>query len=379
MNPTRKKIVVVVFSSLLLSSLVGFVVVRHILDNMIILEESDGWWVGNPEDFGFDLTNLQYAYDWANRRDYLRSVLIVRHGILVAEWYFNDGARDRAFHIHSSSKSVLSAIFGIAHEMGYIPDLDKKMMDYFPEYEYLNLDPWKYNITIRHLLQMKGGLEFDDSGASWLEYASSSDWVKYALELPKSHDAGEDWDYSTPQTNLLSVILTKATGMSTKQFADLYLFGPLGITIAQWSQDPQGYYTGGHEMYFTPRDMAKFGLLYLNNGTLNEEEIVSKDWVLESIQNYEYGNRIEDIFQYIETSSAGYGYQWWTATFYDHFCYMARGCCGQVIYCIPDFDLVVVTTACGTVMDDPIVFDQIAYIDRFLINYIFPAINDFWN
>ena len=335
---------------------------------------SDGWWVGEPEDFGFDESKLQSAFNWANYQDYTRSILIIRNGVLVAEWYFNDGSRDNAFHIHSSSKSFMSALIGIAHEMGYIPNLDKKMMDFFPEYEYLDLEPWKYNITIRHLLQMKAGLQFDDSAAAWLDYAGSSDWVKYALELPKNHEPGEDWYYSTAQTNLLSVILTKTTGMSSKQFADRYLFGPLGIEIAQWSQDPQGYYTGGHEMYFTPRNMARFGLLYLNNGTIDEDEIVPKEWVLDSIQNYEYRNKIELIFNYLPVSTAGYGYQWWTFTFYGHFCYMTRGCCGQLIYCVPSLDLVVVTTAKGTVMDDPSVYDQIAYMDFLLIFKIYPSI-----
>ncbi|NHJ48303.1 MAG: serine hydrolase [Asgard group archaeon] len=343
-------------------------------DDGISLYESEGWWIGDPEDFGFDEARLQLAYNWASYQPYMRSVLIVRHGVLVAEWYYNDGGRYTAHHIHSSSKSFMSAIFGIAHEMGYIPDLDKKMMDYFPEYAYLNLPAWKYNITLRHLLQMKAGLEFDDSADAWRAYAGSSDWVKYALELPKSHDPGEDWDYATPQTNILSVILTKATGMSTKEFADLYLFEPLGITIDHWSQDPQGYYCGGHEMYFTPRDMARFGLLYLNNGTLDDVEIVSKDWVLESIENYEYGNIIEEIFSYIPKDTAGYGYQWWTATFSGHFCYMTRGCCGQVIYCVPSLDLIVVTTATGTVMDDPIVFHQIPNIDTFVVYNIFTSI-----
>ena len=305
-----KKIVISIFAIMivsLFSSCIFLVNFPQRNDDGLVF--SDGWWAGNSEDCGFDESKLQLAYNWANSQDYTRSILIVRNGVLVTEWYFNDGGRDIAYHIHSSSKSFMSALIGIAHEKGYIPNLDRKMMDYFPEYEYLNLEPWKYNITIRHLLQMKAGLQFDDSAEAWLEYAGSSNWVKYALELPKNHDPGDDWYYSTAQTNLLSVILTKATGMSSKQFADRYLFDPLGIEIAYWSQDPQGYYTGGHEMYFTPRDMARFGLLYLNNGTIDEQEIVPKEWVLDSIKNYEFQNKIELIFQYLPVSTAGYGYQ----------------------------------------------------------------------
>ena len=374
LNQKGKVFTVVIISVLILSSFAVNLTLYYLLDeNENSLEYSEGWWVGNPVDFGFDESKLEMAYNWADYQDYMRSVLIVRHGVLVAEWYFNDGARHNAFHIHSSSKSFMSALIGIAHELDYIPNLDQKMMAYFPEYEYLNLNSWKYDITIRHLLQMKAGLEFNDSAEAWNEYAGSPDWVKYALELPKGHDPGEDWSYSTAQTNLLSVILTKATGMSTKEFADSYLFGPLDIEIAHWTQDPQGYYTGGHEMYFTPRDMARFGLLYLNNGTLDNTEIVPKDWVLDSVENYEYGNRIESIFHNMPFSSAGYGYQWWTFTFSGHFCYMTRGCSGQMIYCIPSLDLVVVTTAIGNVQQ-PETYDQIMYLDNFMAFQICPAI-----
>jgi CubicO group peptidase (beta-lactamase class C family) len=250
----------------------------------------------------------------------------------------------------------MSAIIGLAIREGIITDLDKKMMDYFPEYEYLNLDPRKYNTTIRDLLQMKGGINFNDTHEDWIQYAHSPDWGKYALELPLVHDPGESWHYSTPQTNLLSIIFTKESGMSTKEFADTHLYEPLGIHPAYWGQDPQGYYKGGHEMYFTPRDLARFGLLYLNNGSIDGKQIVPKEWVLESTTDYAGVLVEEDIAMTEGVRSTfyrgtGYGYQWWTKEIDGYWSYSARGFGGQFVYCFPELEMVVVTTASGDVDD----------------------------
>jgi len=308
------------------------------------------WIEGNPEDYGFDTSKLEVTYTIADNMPFLRSVLVVRHGTLVIEWYFNDGAKNTAFHIHSASKSLMSALIGIAFREGILESLDQKMMDFFPEYNYLNLDPRKYNITLGDLLKMKAGFNFNDTDDEWLQYAGSSDWVKYALELPLLHGPGEDWHYGTPQSNLLSAILTKAAGMSIREFAEQYLFEPLNISIDHWHQDPQGYYTGGHEMYFVPRDMARFGLLYLNNGSFAGEQIIPKEWIQDSIQDYANG-RIDEAMGSTFYIDVGYGYQIWLQELYGYNTYSARGHGGQFIFCIPELDLVVVTTATGTVFD----------------------------
>ena len=335
--------------TIITSSLFTFQLIR-------IISADYEWLEGEPEDYGFKWNKIAATYLVAERMPFLRSVLILRYDTLLAEWYFNDGSRDEAFHIHSASKSFTSALVGIALREGFLTDLDTKMLDFFPDYITPDLDPRKHNITIRHLLQMKAGFNFNDSVDDWIAYSSSLDWVKHAIELPLVYNPGEGWHYCTPQTNLLAVIISKVSNMSTREFAETYLFNPLNISIARWHQDPQGYYTGGHEMYFTPRDLAQFGLLYLNNGSLLGDQIVPKSWVEESIRDYSNGEIENDVAMTGGVKSdfyenTGYGYQWWLKEMRGYTSFSARGLGGQFIFCFPELDMVVVTTATGSIFD----------------------------
>ncbi|MCE7737154.1 MAG: serine hydrolase [Candidatus Heimdallarchaeota archaeon] len=301
------------------------------------------WKTADPEKYGLAADRVTNQIE---ENPFLRSVLIVRYGKLIYESYFNDGAINSAFHIHSASKSFISALFGIAADQGLITDLDQKMMDFFPEYATEDLDPKKFDITLKHLLTMTAGLDFDESANDWGKYTFSPDRVKYAIELPLIHYPGEDWNYGTVQTHILSAIITKVTGMSTKEFAQMYLFEPLGITIDYWARDPKGIYTGGHEMYLSPRDMLRFGYLFLRNGTLNNQDIVSKNWVELSTS---------DQTDSTKTTNEDYGYLWWIQNFPGYYLnkpvhtYSARGLGGQNIYIVPELDTVIVTTASGNI------------------------------
>lgn len=308
------------------------------------------WPEADPEDYGFFVSHLESTYSIADHMPYLRSMIVIRHGILVIERYFNDGTKNGAFHIHSASKSFTSALIGIAFREGLLESLDQKLFDFFPEYSTSDLDPRKMNITLKHLLTMTAGFNFNDTGDEWLSYASAENWVKYAIELPLLHSPGEDWHYSTPQTNLLSAILTRVANMSTRDFAEKYLFKPLQISIRHWHQDPQGYYTGGHEMYFVPRDMARLDYLYLNNGSIDGVEIIPLEWVQESLQDYA-GGRVDEAMGSSFYQDVGYGYQWWLQKLSGYDTFSARGHGGQFIVCIPQLNMVVVTTATGTVFD----------------------------
>jgi CubicO group peptidase (beta-lactamase class C family) len=340
--------------SIAVISILGLVISSLIIYQSIRIRSAEfDWLEGEPEDYGFKWNKIAATYLVAERMPFLRSVLIVRDGTLLVEWYFNDGSRFSAEVIHSASKSFMSALIGIAFREGYLTDLDQKMLDYFPEYISPELDPRKHDITIRHLLQMKAGFNFNDSAEDWIAYSRSLDWVKYAIELPLTHNPGENWHYSTPQTNLLSAILTKASGMTSREFAEQFLFDPLEITIDDWLQDPQGYYTGGHEMYFTPRNLTQIGLLYVNNGSLNGQQIVPSEWVQESIQDYAVGLVEKDVAMTGGMESdfykgTGYGYQWWLKTIRGYKSFSARGLGGQLIFCFPELDMVVVTTASGS-------------------------------
>ncbi len=299
------------------------------------------WNVSTPEEYGLDAGMLANAYQEASKMPFLYSFLVIRDGTLIVEWYFNGADKNASYTVHSASKSFMSALIGIALRENYLSSLDQKLLDFFPEYITSNLDPRKFNITLKHLLTMKAGFRFYETADDWIPYWTSPDWVKYAIELPLMHNPGEDWHYSTPQTNLLSAILTKATNISTREFAEQYLFNPLQISIRHWHQDPQGYYTGGHEMFFTPRDMARFGYLYLNNGLIDGEQIIPAEWIEESLQDYSGGLH----------GSVGYGYKWWLEKIGNNHTFSARGLGGQYIVNFPELNMIVVTTASGSIFD----------------------------
>jgi CubicO group peptidase (beta-lactamase class C family) len=229
---------------------------------------------------------------------------------------------------------------GIALRENYLESLDQKMMDFFPEYVTSSMDPRKFDITLRHLLMMRAGFDWDDTEQQWNIYASSPDWVQYALALPLRDNPGEKFHYSTVQTNLLSAILTRASGMSTLELADRFLYQPLQISIGYWHQDPQGNYTGGHAMWYTPRDMARFGYLFLNKGLMDGKQIIPAKWVEESVQNYGYTH----LTWWPYLANSGYGYQWWTNTIDGFEVFYASGKGGQRILMVSDLNLIIVTT-----------------------------------
>ena len=189
---------------------------------------------------------------------------------------------------------------------------------------------------------MRSGLDrtiedYDNEFSNWI---NSSDWIEYAIEYPMTDTPGQKFSYITACSHLLSAILTKATGMSTLKFANRYLFSPLQITIRQWDRDPQGYYFGGSQMYFTPRDMAVFGYCYLHNGFIHNSQIVSKEWVEQSLADHVQSNR-----SWGALDNYGYGYQWWLGEIKGIDCFLALGYGGQFIIVFPDLQLIIVATS----------------------------------
>ncbi len=305
-----------------------------------IYREPYNWEISTPEEERLNPDTLAKAFEKAENLDFLYSLLIIKNGKLVAEKYYNGKTASDPHDVHSVSKSFTSALIGIAIDKRFISSVNKKIMDYFPEYRSLNIDQRIYSITIGHLLTMTGGFDWGESIDYWVEYMTSPDRIKYILELPLRHNPGEDWNYSSVQTDLLSIIVSRASGMTTYDFAEKYLFEPLDITIRGWIQYPGGWYSGGHKMFFAPRDMARFGYLYLNNGKINSERIIAPRWINDSIEPIPEYNSPDDFFN----KDKGYGYCWWLSTIQDHKVYSARGRGGQSIFVIPDSDLIVVTT-----------------------------------
>lgn len=280
-------------------------------------------------------TNFEPAREAATTLPRLNSLLISHHGELVVEDYFNDWQARRPANMKSASKSVISALIGIAIAEGYIESVDVPIADFFPEYLSLQSTPGKLSITIEDLLTMESGLE-TTSNRNYGKWVLSENWVEFALNQPLVAQPGETMLYSTGSTHLLSAILTKVTGIDSKKFAQQYLTSPLGFSMSYWSQDPQGIYFGGNNLEMTARQMLAFGELYLNQGRVGGNQIVPQQWVESSYQPHAESPRGQGRY---------YGYGWWLRDLAGLQVPVAWGYGGQLIFVVKELDLVVVATS----------------------------------
>jgi CubicO group peptidase (beta-lactamase class C family) len=280
-----------------------------------------------------DTAQLDSAFSHARDLPRIRSLIVQWKGDIVRERYFGGATAATRMNIKSASKSVMSALVGIAIQQGHIKSIDQTIAELLPA-ETRALDSAKRAITVADLLSMRAGLQstsFDGYGA----WVTSRNWVSYALRRPMVAERGGAMVYSTGNTHLLSAIITRATKMSTYQFAQRHLARPLGIDLRPWQTDPQGIYFGGNDMYLRPRDMLKIGTLYLNGGSWNGRQIISRAWVDSSLVP--------------RTTSPwngnGYGYGWWRRDAHGYTVSYAWGYAGQFIFVVPELQLVVATTS----------------------------------
>lgn len=265
----------------------------------------------------------------------LHSLLISHHGELVFEEYYNGTDSRRPANMKSASKSVISALVGIAIDKGYIDSVEARLADYFPELISQQNNADKQDITIENLLTMQSGLE-STSNRNYGKWVISDNWIEFAINQPMVADPGTRMLYSTGSTHLLSAIISKASGMDTKQFAQQHLTSALGFSMSYWSQDPQGVYFGGNDMEMTPRQMLKFGLLYLNDGKYRDQQIIPEHWIEQSHQPHAVSPRGQ---------GRHYGYGWWLRDLAGMQVPVAWGYGGQLIFVVKELDLVVVATS----------------------------------
>jgi CubicO group peptidase (beta-lactamase class C family) len=265
----------------------------------------------------------------------LHSLIVSQRGTVILERYFNGRRAATPANVKSVSKSLVSALVGIAADRGLL-SVRQPISKYFPD-----LPHDKRAITIEDLLTMRSGLE-STSNRNYGAWVQSGNWVRHALAKPLLAPPGTEMIYSTGNSHILSAIVTKATGKSTWQFAQETLAKPLGFSLAQWPRDPQGVYFGGNDMLLTPRQMLAFGELYLNAGRVNGRQVVSKEFVEESFEP-RGRSRI---------SGREYGYGWWMREMAGRRTYYAWGFGGQFIVLVPSLDLVIVSTSAATVSDD---------------------------
>ena len=281
------------------------------------------------------------AADGAKRLTRLHSLLVSRRGEVMFEYYVKGVTARRLANVKSASKSVISALIGIALDRKLIPNLHEPIATYFPE---LKRDPdrRKATITIEDLLTMRSGLE-TTSNRNYGAWVTSPNWVRFVLTRKLLSEPGTTMQYSTGSTHLLSAIVSKVSGMSTWQFAQANLAKPLGISLAQWPRDPQGIYFGGNDMLLTPRQMLGLGELWLNQGRSQGQQVVPATWVSESC-----------VPRTISRFDAGreYGYGWWIDEVGEHPACYAWGYGGQYVFVFRDLQTVVVATSSTATGDE---------------------------
>ena len=308
--------------------------------------ERAGFPVSTPEAEGLDPTLVAEMYRDAEALPRLFSLLVVMNGELVAEGYFNEGNIDTPSLMQSVVKSYFSALVGVAHERGCLPDLDQAVVDYFPEYAGQITDPRKSAITIRHLLQMRSGLPWEETDPDLWDAHLREDNLKLLAEFALVNDPGSAFNYSNLSTRLLGVIVERACGVDLRGFAEETIIGPIGGTLGDWPRDPQGQYHPVLEA--TARTHAKFGLLYLDDGLAEGRRLLPEDWINASLTSYSDDawvtlERLTRAGRYFR--DLGYGYQWWQASVGDRRVDFAWGHGGQLIVLVDDLDMVIVATA----------------------------------
>lgn len=283
---------------------------------------------------GLESSRIEAAFAAAAQIPRLRTLLVARHGEIVAELHKSGPPPDVPVNVKSVSKSVLSALVGIAIAEGHLSGPGQPIAPYFEQYLDPAADRSKRRITIGHLLSMQSGLE-RTSGSNYGPWVTSANWVRYAVTRDLVAEPGGRRLYSTGNSHLLSAILTRATGESTWAYAHSRLAEPLGIALPRWLADPQGIYFGGNEMLMSPRAMVRFGELYRNEGRLDGRQIVPAWWVRESLTSQTRARR----------RGEGYGYSWFLSEVRGHEMFYAWGYGGQFIFVVPALELTVVSTA----------------------------------
>lgn len=266
-------------------------------------------------------------------------IVIIKDGIVSYEKYFKGCTANSRVHVYSVTKSVISILIGIALDKGYIKNVEKKVLDYFPEYKVKRGETKIQNITLRDMLTMTAPYKYRFF-VPYIKYFTSSDWVKFSLDLLGGHGKIGIFRYAPLiGPDILSGILVRATGQSVLDFAVKNLFEPLGIKvennllfqskeeqmafnrstdISGWVTDPMGIHAAGWGLTLTPMDMAKIGQLYLNGGMWEGKQIISSKWIEDSTIEHSRWKK----------ENLPYGYLWWV----NEDGYAAMGDGGNTIY-----------------------------------------------
>jgi len=319
--------------------------------------ETYAWPVSTPAKQGMDSAQVLAGLQQIRNNAYLTSVLVIKNDFLVFEYYAPGIVKDNDFNIQSVSGSFASALVGIAIERGLVRSVNEPILKFFPLFDTTRMDPRKRAWTLEHLLTMRSGMEWNESDDHSVLFNSATNWLNTALGLPLKTVPGDTFVFATPNANILSALLTRVSGTTTYRFAEQVLFEPLKISVRSWSTDPQDLYLGGTGMRFTPRDLARFGQLYLHQGYIDGKQIVPPSWIQQSLVPRNRYNSVKG-----DLAALNFGYLWWTNYAGVDSLFAALGYGGQVILVVPARSMIIVTVADDAVSREQAEENELAII-----------------
>lgn len=342
----------------------------------------DNWQVSQLETEGINQGFLEDMMNYIYDRDLyytVKDILIIKNGKLVFEEYFGMTNRQTLVHLQSATKSISSAIFGIALDQGFVESVDENVYDYFPEY-LDSINGQKNDILLHHILTMTPGLEWNELSTRLFSNQNdnilgqrSGDYIGHLLEKDLVAKPGSIWNYNSGCAMVLAGIIKKTTGIHIDEFGSEHLFDPLGIEHYRWEYQQDGLPLAMGGFWMQPRDMAKIGELFLRGGVTDDERLISETWIEASFTEYA---TINDDWNY--------GYQWWTGQ--DNFpigealidrVWFASGYGGQLILVIQDSNAVIVMNGAYYTDTDRTGKTE-STIWHLLRNYIFPSLTSFY-
>jgi CubicO group peptidase (beta-lactamase class C family) len=345
----------------------NFFLALLILLSNAVLSQSFTWPTNSAENVDMDQQYIDAAIEQIESGTVgnIRSLIVIKDGQLITENYFGNSGEKRP--VYSVTKSVGSALLGIAKYQGADINVVDSIMDYLPQYDNIPNIQQARNITLHNLLTQRHGYNWDEWSVPFnnpnnpvYQMLRSVDWYRFALQWPIIQAPDQNFTYSTGHSSLMSVILTNRTNRDVYEFAITELFQPLNITDTHWelidgggtqgqglSQFPHNLEPLGYGLWLKPLDMAKIGELYRLGGSWQGHRLLSEEWITQSVISYSNGTTDADVF---EDEYSGYGYQWWTSQLVDTLgrafnMYYANGFGRQYILVIPEMNTVIVSTA----------------------------------
>ena len=278
--------------------------------------------------------SLATAFQTAESIRQLHAMVVSWRGEVLRAKAFRGSALDRPINVKSVSKSLISALTGIAIQRGELSSVDQLVTPLLRRTVPRRADRRVRKITVGHLLSMRSGLQ-DVSGAEYGAWTETTHWIYEALSKPMIADPGTDMLYSTASYHVLGAVLSEVSGKDLHELAQTRLGGPMQVELPPWTRDPQGRYLGGNDMRLSPMAMIRFGEVYRRGGAWDGQRIVTRDWI-----NQSWTRRTASV----ETGH-GYGYGWFIWQAQGHRVVYARGYGGQMIYVVPDLELTVAITS----------------------------------